>query len=187
MAAAVVECGQVAGGQDRWRVREDGNAGERETDLRDRGELRGGRCLDGDERNECRLLGFRVLTGLEAVAAGGACGGVGDVDVAIGVAEGVTLRFHHLPEVAVKLVQAGVLAVPVTDSAHVGEGVGAVGAGREVVGQVLDDDLRALKRIARAFNVSEGTVKNHVSSILTRLGLRDRTQAAIFAVEHGLS
>ncbi|WP_230295660.1 LuxR C-terminal-related transcriptional regulator [Deinococcus sp. 6GRE01] len=44
-----------------------------------------------------------------------------------------------------------------------------------------------MKEIAQAFNVSEGTFKNHVSSILTRLGLRDRTQAAIFAVEHGLS
>ena len=43
------------------------------------------------------------------------------------------------------------------------------------------------KEIARDFNLSEGTVKNHVSHILTRLELRDRTQAAIYAVEHGLS
>jgi DNA-binding NarL/FixJ family response regulator len=35
--------------------------------------------------------------------------------------------------------------------------------------------------------VSEGTVKNHVSSILSRLGLRDRTQAALYAHEHGLT
>jgi len=42
------------------------------------------------------------------------------------------------------------------------------------------------KEIARAFNISEGTVKNHVSSILMRLELRDRTQAAVYAVEHGL-
>ena len=34
--------------------------------------------------------------------------------------------------------------------------------------------------------VSEGTVKNHVSSILSRLGLRDRTQAALYAHEHHL-
>lgn len=43
------------------------------------------------------------------------------------------------------------------------------------------------KEIARAFDVSEGTVKNHVSNILMRLELRDRTQAAVYAVEHGLS
>ncbi|MEM8546423.1 MAG: LuxR C-terminal-related transcriptional regulator, partial [Cyanobacteria bacterium P01_H01_bin.119] len=29
--------------------------------------------------------------------------------------------------------------------------------------------------------ISEGTVKNHVTSILGRLNLRDRTQAALFA------
>lgn len=43
------------------------------------------------------------------------------------------------------------------------------------------------KEIAKAFEVSEGTVKNHVSSILMRLELRDRTQAAVYAVEHGLT
>lgn len=43
------------------------------------------------------------------------------------------------------------------------------------------------KEIAKAFNLSEGTIKNHVSSILMRLELRDRTQAAVYAVEHGLS
>jgi DNA-binding NarL/FixJ family response regulator len=43
------------------------------------------------------------------------------------------------------------------------------------------------KEIAKVFSVSEGTVKNHVSNILMRLGLRDRTQAAVYAVEHGLS
>jgi DNA-binding NarL/FixJ family response regulator len=43
------------------------------------------------------------------------------------------------------------------------------------------------KEIAKVFSVSEGTVKNHVSNILMRLGLRDRTQAAVYAVEHGLN
>ena len=43
------------------------------------------------------------------------------------------------------------------------------------------------KDIAKALHVSEGTVKNHVSNILMRLELRDRTQAAIYAVENGLS
>ncbi|MEV4141887.1 response regulator transcription factor [Dactylosporangium sp. NPDC049742] len=42
------------------------------------------------------------------------------------------------------------------------------------------------REIGRALFVSEGTVKNHVSRVLTRLGLRDRTQAALYAREHGL-
>jgi DNA-binding NarL/FixJ family response regulator len=37
------------------------------------------------------------------------------------------------------------------------------------------------REIAQALYISERTVKNHVTSILSRLGLRDRTQAALFA------
>ncbi|MCJ8283278.1 MAG: response regulator transcription factor [Rivularia sp. ALOHA_DT_140] len=37
------------------------------------------------------------------------------------------------------------------------------------------------REIAKKLYISEGTVKNHVTNILNRLELRDRTQAAIFA------
>ncbi|WP_341526709.1 response regulator transcription factor [Nostoc sp. UHCC 0302] len=37
------------------------------------------------------------------------------------------------------------------------------------------------REIAQELYISEGTVKNHVTNILNRLNLRDRTQAAIFA------
>ena len=42
------------------------------------------------------------------------------------------------------------------------------------------------REIAERLHLSEGTVKNHLSRILGRLGLRDRTQAALYAQSHGL-
>lgn len=42
------------------------------------------------------------------------------------------------------------------------------------------------REIAEKLVISEGTVKNHISNILSHLGLRDRTQAAIYAREYGL-
>jgi DNA-binding NarL/FixJ family response regulator len=40
--------------------------------------------------------------------------------------------------------------------------------------------------LANHLFVGEGTIKTHVSSVLTKLGLRDRMQAVIFAYESGL-
>ena len=42
------------------------------------------------------------------------------------------------------------------------------------------------KLIARDLEIAEKTVKTHVSSILSKLGLTDRTQAALYAVRSGL-
>ena len=42
------------------------------------------------------------------------------------------------------------------------------------------------REIATALQVSEGTVKNHVSSILAKLGVRDRTRAVLKGLEAGL-
>ncbi|MGI5502644.1 response regulator transcription factor [Lentzea sp. CA-135723] len=42
------------------------------------------------------------------------------------------------------------------------------------------------REIADRLHLSEGTVKNHISRILGRLGLRDRTQAALYAQSNGL-
>ncbi len=44
---------------------------------------------------------------------------------------------------------------------------------------------RSNKEIARDLVLSEKTVKTHVSNILQKLQLSDRTQAALFAVHHG--
>jgi DNA-binding NarL/FixJ family response regulator len=44
----------------------------------------------------------------------------------------------------------------------------------------------ANKRIARELGVSEKTVKAHVGHVLAKLGVTDRTQAALHAVRAGL-
>jgi DNA-binding NarL/FixJ family response regulator len=40
--------------------------------------------------------------------------------------------------------------------------------------------------IANRLHLSEGTVRNHISAILGKLGASDRTQAAVIAIQHGL-
>ncbi|MFD8253801.1 response regulator [Streptomyces werraensis] len=70
-----------------------------------------------------------------------------------------------------------------------GSGTGRAGSlterEREVLGLIADG--RANREIARALVLSEKTVKTHVSNILMKLDLADRTQAALWAVRHGLS
>jgi DNA-binding NarL/FixJ family response regulator len=45
---------------------------------------------------------------------------------------------------------------------------------------------RSNKEIALALHLTEGTVKGYASAIFDKLGVSDRTQAAVYAVEHGL-
>ncbi|HUZ27224.1 MAG TPA: response regulator transcription factor [Streptosporangiaceae bacterium] len=54
---------------------------------------------------------------------------------------------------------------------------------REVLALLADG--RSNREIARLLHVSEKTVKTHVSSVLAKLGVADRTQAAVIAVRHG--
>jgi DNA-binding NarL/FixJ family response regulator len=56
---------------------------------------------------------------------------------------------------------------------------------REVLGLIAQG--LSNKEIAAACGITEKTVKTHVSSVLAKLGLADRTQAALYAVKHGLA
>jgi DNA-binding NarL/FixJ family response regulator len=75
---------------------------------------------------------------------------------------------------------AGTLLQPVTGP---GRGLDALTAReREVLAELAQG--RSNREIARALHVAEKTVKAHVSSVLAKLGVQDRTQAALFAVRH---
>jgi len=56
---------------------------------------------------------------------------------------------------------------------------------REVLAEIARG--RSNREIARTLAVAEKTVKTHVSSLFTKLGVQDRTQAALFAVRHGVT
>jgi NarL family two-component system response regulator LiaR len=62
--------------------------------------------------------------------------------------------------------------------------------------ELTERETEVLRLIAQGFNnreiaarlvISDKTVKTHVSSILSKLHLEDRTQAAIYALRHGLA
>ena len=61
--------------------------------------------------------------------------------------------------------------------------------------KLTERELDVLRLIAKGINngeiaaqlhLSEGTVRNHVSAILEKLSVSDRTQAAVIAIQHGL-
>ncbi len=55
----------------------------------------------------------------------------------------------------------------------------------EILGHIAEG--KSNKVIARELSISDGTVKLHVKSILRKLGMHSRVEAAVMAVEQGLS
>ncbi|MEU7702470.1 MULTISPECIES: response regulator transcription factor [unclassified Streptomyces] len=95
------------------------------------------------------------------------------------------IRSVHAGHVLLQPEVAGALLAQ--DDSHGGTGRGSTltEREREVLGLIADG--RSNREIARALVLSEKTVKTHVSNILMKLDLADRTQAALWAVRHGLS
>ncbi|QKW22184.1 response regulator transcription factor [Kitasatospora sp. NA04385] len=80
------------------------------------------------------------------------------------------------PELAAALLAEDVPAPPQ------GRGGTLTDREREVLSHIADG--RSNREIARTLHLSEKTVKTHVSNILMKLDVADRTQAALWAVRH---
>ena len=64
-----------------------------------------------------------------------------------------------------------------------------------ITSKLTEREIEVLRLIAKGLSntdisdrlfLSEGTVRNHVSAILAKLGVSDRTQAAVIAIQHGV-
>ncbi|MFE4454375.1 response regulator [Streptomyces sp. NPDC056796] len=93
------------------------------------------------------------------------------------------IRSVHAGHVLLQPEVAGALLAQDDTSGGTGRGSTLTEREREVLGLIADG--RSNREIARALVLSEKTVKTHVSNILMKLDLSDRTQAALWAVRHG--
>ncbi|MFF9071528.1 response regulator [Streptomyces sp. NPDC014646] len=92
------------------------------------------------------------------------------------------IRSVHAGHVLLQAEVAGALLTQ-DEGGGTGRGSTLTEREREVLGLIADG--RSNREIARALVLSEKTVKTHVSNILMKLDLSDRTQAALWAVRHG--
>jgi DNA-binding NarL/FixJ family response regulator len=129
----------------------------------------------------CRVLILTSFTGPDAVLPAMRAGADGYVYKDIDPAALITaIRAVHQGHVLVHPDVARRLAA--TDSAVRSSHLTA--RERDVLTEIARGSSN--REIARALGVSEKTVKTHVSAILTKLGVADRTQAALHAVRAGL-
>jgi DNA-binding NarL/FixJ family response regulator len=90
------------------------------------------------------------------------------------------------PEVAKKLMSAvATKEEPPASRAATNSENGLTEREQEVLQRIADGMNN--REIAEKLFISEKTVKTHVSNILSKLHLEDRTQAAIYALKHGLA
>ncbi|WP_043263757.1 response regulator transcription factor [Streptomyces sp. CT34] len=94
------------------------------------------------------------------------------------------IRSIHAGHVLLQPEVAGALLSQEDNNGGQGRGTSLTDREREVLGLIADG--RSNREIARTLVLSEKTVKTHVSNILMKLDLADRTQAALWAVRHGI-
>jgi DNA-binding NarL/FixJ family response regulator len=104
-------------------------------------------------------------------------------------AQGYLLKdvFFEELEDAIRKVHAGLRWIPAQVAERLAERMGSSDlTAREI--EVLEHIVagNSNKAIANRLNISEATVKSHINSILNKLGVNDRTQAATTALQRGL-
>jgi len=96
------------------------------------------------------------------------------------------IRTAHAGEVSLDPAVAGLLARRVRERAAVATGTSEPLTDREREVLRLVASGLANKAIASELGITERTARTHVSNILGKLGLASRTQAALYARDHGL-
>ena len=104
-------------------------------------------------------------------------------------AQGYLLKdvFFEELEDAIRKVHTGLRWIPAQVAERLAERMGSSDlTAREI--EVLEHIVagNSNKAIANRLNISEATVKSHINSILNKLGVNDRTQAATTALQRGL-
>jgi DNA-binding NarL/FixJ family response regulator len=104
-------------------------------------------------------------------------------------AQGYLLKdmFFEELEDAIRKVHGGSRRIPAQVAERLAERMGSSDlTGREI--EVLEQIVagNSNKAIANRLSISEATVKSHINSILSKLGVSDRTQAATTALQRGL-
>ena len=100
-------------------------------------------------------------------------------------AQGYLLKDATIDEIAVGVRAAAAGEALISPRIAVATGASLTEREREVLRLVAEG--RDNQEIAEALTISPSTVKNHVSSILEKLGLDNRIQAAVYAVRRGLA
>ncbi len=96
-----------------------------------------------------------------------------------------------------KVIKGGIVIEPVVATKVVHQiNAADIGQGREIIEKLTARELEIAKMISQGMSnreisdaifLSEGTVKNHLTSILEKLNLRDRTQLAIIMLKSHLN
>jgi DNA-binding NarL/FixJ family response regulator len=104
-------------------------------------------------------------------------------------AKGYLLKGMNADELteAIRVVHAGKSRIPAVVAERLAERMGGpslTGRELEVLKRIVSG--RSNKEIASDLFISEATVKTHINSILSKLGVSDRTQAATTALQRGI-
>jgi DNA-binding NarL/FixJ family response regulator len=104
-------------------------------------------------------------------------------------AKGYLLKdmFFEELETAIRSVHAGARRIPAVIAERLAERMsGSALTDRELEVLELIVKGQSNKEIAKSLTISEATVKSHINSLLSKLGVTDRTQAATTALQRGL-